>query len=61
MIERYLNPEINSIWDDQNKFDQILFDPSKKLFLDSAWSTEKCLIDPKSSIQKHASKNVSKK
>ena len=21
MIERYLNPEINSIWDDQNKFD----------------------------------------
>ena len=20
MIERYLNPEINSIWDDQNKF-----------------------------------------
>ena len=21
MIERYLNTEINSIWDDQNKFD----------------------------------------
>ena len=21
MIERYLNPEIDSIWDDQNKFD----------------------------------------
>ena len=21
MIERYLNPKINSIWDDQNKFD----------------------------------------
>ena len=21
MIERYLNPEINSLWDDQNKFD----------------------------------------
>ena len=21
MIDRYLNPEINSIWDDQNKFD----------------------------------------
>ena len=21
MIDRYLNPEISSIWDDQNKFD----------------------------------------